>query len=49
MNIISSDVEMNKVLANNPGNLFYCCLNNYYKNLLKYVKIKRLIVYVNNV
>ena len=28
MNIISSDVEMTKVLANNPSNLFYCCLNN---------------------
>ena len=28
MNIISSDVEMNKVLASNPSNLFYCCLNN---------------------
>ena len=28
MNIISSDVEMNNVLANNPNNLFYCCLNN---------------------
>ena len=28
VNIISSDVEMNKVLANNLSNLFYCCLNN---------------------
>ena len=28
MNIISSDKEMKKVLANNPSNLFYCCLNN---------------------
>ena len=28
MNIISSDVEMNKVFTNNPSNLFYCCLNN---------------------
>ena len=28
MKIISSDVEMNKVLANNPNDLFYCCLNN---------------------
>ena len=28
MNIISSDVEMKKVLADNPSNLFYCCLNN---------------------
>ena len=26
--IISSDIEMNKVLANNPRNLFYCCLHN---------------------
>ena len=28
MNITSFDVEMNKVLANNPSNLFYCYLNN---------------------
>ena len=28
MNIISSDVEMNKVFANHQKNLFYCCLNN---------------------
>ena len=29
MNIISSDVEVNKILANNSKKLFYCCLNNY--------------------
>ena len=28
INIISSDVEMNKILANNLNNLFYYCLNN---------------------
>ena len=28
INIISSDVEMKKVLTNNPSNLFYYCLNN---------------------
>ena len=28
MNIISSDIEMNHVLTNNPINLFYCCLSN---------------------
>ena len=27
-NINSSDAEMDKVLGNNPSNLFYCCLNN---------------------
>ena len=27
MNIISSDLKMNTVLANNPNNLFYSCLN----------------------
>ena len=28
MNIISFNVEMNKVLANNANSLFHCCLNN---------------------
>ena len=28
MNTISSDVKINEFLANNPSNLFYCCLNN---------------------
>ena len=27
MNIISSDLEMNNLLANNPNNLFHFCLN----------------------
>ena len=35
MNVISSDVEMNKRLANNPINLFYCCLKNYLKRFVK--------------
>ena len=28
MNIISSDVKMNKLLANSPNSFLYCCLNN---------------------
>ena len=28
LNIISSDVEMNKISANNSNSLFHCCLNN---------------------
>ena len=32
INIISSDVEMNKILANNLNNLFYWCLNNWLMN-----------------
>ena len=55
MNIISFDVEMHKVLANNPSNLFYCCLNNWHKIFVEIHKkkckiklIKRLIVYANH-
>ena len=28
MNTVPSDVKINEFLANNPSNLFYCCLNN---------------------
>ena len=28
-NLISSDVEMNKLLASDSINLFFCCFNNY--------------------
>ena len=34
-NIISLLVEMNKFLANNPNNLFYCGLNKYYQKHIK--------------
>ena len=34
-NIISLHVEMNKFLANNPNNLFYCGLNKYYQKHIK--------------
>ena len=33
MNIISSDVEMHKVLGSNPSNLFCWCLNNKHKKI----------------
>ena len=35
MNINPSDVEMNKLLANNPSNLFYCCLSNQHNDSVK--------------
>ena len=34
-NIFSLDLEMNKLLANNPDKLFYCCLNKYYQKHIK--------------
>ena len=40
MNVISSDAELNKTLANSPNSLFYCCLTNWHK---KYVKIYKII------
>ena len=38
MNVISSDLELKKTLANNPNTLFYCCLTNWHKKSVKIYK-----------